>query len=769
MNRRGIGPRAALLVAGVTVLAQAWMLDLPFQLDDYLLLPDPLAHFTHVERMREQDVPAFMCRMPMWIAWWLVGLVVREPWSPVPFHVFGLALHALAALLLARLVARHAPEELARRGAVIAGCLFGAAGGAMQAVSWTAAWSSLIYTLFALGALNLALDARARGTWGGTAGAALCLYLAVITKVPALVAVAAVLLLLFLSAAARGAWRRLAGELALCGLAIVLGMATRRWFLGTLHLRYEARVEPGLLELPGIVARGFHALGQALYPWNRDPLLAGEEPWLARLGLPAPALAALFCAPLLVAGLALAPRARPYLGALALALVGAVVPPGALYLGQATNVASREAYLPLAVSAAALGIAAAALSARRPALGAAALALLAVFVADGTWHVARSERLNGAEVRSTRALLDGVAAQAEAERPGRVPLVLALVPDGGFAGIPSMGRLLPHALVPPFAERARLEVRVFKSAAELRDWLASADVGARDVVVLGPEVDAAWEPLAPDPALGGAANRARRLLRPLTPLRPGRASAEPPLLPYDAEAGAWRADPPLPAHAAGALELALDDGAPLAGAFVFRSGDAEYSALIDDPGSPGTRLTLEVPAALPLRFGPPLASIAWRGSAPPGPLRVLPHVPLLAPLSPAPGTDFPTSAVRHTGPLFSAAAPPPDLRRGSFARLEVRFDLLGRAASVFSDFPAPAQGPLAHTPAALHLDAAAPAPILEAAPWSVLLDDRILPALAAGRLRTATFQWRLTLHHPGGTPAARTPFQTARFVLSDPP
>jgi hypothetical protein len=60
-------------------------------------------------------------------------------------------------------------------------------------------------------------------------------------------------------------------------------------------------------------------------------------------------------------------------------------------------------------------------------------------------------------------------------------------------------------------------------------------------------------------------------------------------------------------------------------------------------------------------------------------------------------------------------------------------------------------------------------PVLEATPWSSLFDDRILPALAAGDLSSSTFQWRLTLHHPGGAPAARTPFQTARFVLTETP
>ena len=256
-------------------LGQAWILELPFQLDDFALVGRPMALFGHVEQLADQDIPPFMCRIPMWLAWAFVHLFAREPLSPLPFHVFGLVLHASAALLLARVVARHAPVELARVAALVAGGGFAIAAGAMQAVSWTAAWSSLLYTLFGLLGINLALDARARGAWLGTAGAGLAFYLAVITKAPAVVVPAAAFAVLALTAAARKRWRRLGGEALATGMGVGLGLVTRTLFLGTQHLRYEERVTPPLSDLPQIVGDGFVAFGQALYPWNRSPLFLG--------------------------------------------------------------------------------------------------------------------------------------------------------------------------------------------------------------------------------------------------------------------------------------------------------------------------------------------------------------------------------------------------------------------------------------------------------------------------------------------------------------
>jgi hypothetical protein len=764
------------LVALFTLVANAWIVALPWQLDDFVLVGDPWAMFGHVERLAGDDVPAFMCRIPMWIAWGLVHLVAPEPLSPVPFHVFGLLLHASAAVLLARVVARHAPREHALVAGACAGAVFGAAGGALQAVSWTAAWSSLLYTLFALGALNAALDGRARARWPSAAAAGALLYLAIITKVPALVAAVVVLLALALTAAHARAWRRLGIELAWGAAGIFAGLVTRTLFLGTRHLRYEQRVEPGLADLPAIVAHGFHALGQALYPWNRDPLFHGDAPVLAHLGLAAPWVAVLCLAPLVVAAVALAPRARPALALLALCLVPAVVPPGVIYDGQPTNVVAREAYLPLAVTAAALGIAAAALYARRPRLARVGLALVALLVADGALHVKKTERLHADELRATRALLEHLADGQEAAHPDRELLVLALMPDAGFAGIPSLGRILPKSFAPPFTARRRLDIRPFARTAHLAEFLGEggAELAARDVVLIGPECDAAFTPLGPDPALPGAENRARRRLRALTPVRPGLRAGASRELALDLgvpAAPVWRAATPLPAHAVAALELDIGEDIPLQGAFGLpTTNGGELLVPFDAPGSSGARLVLGLPADPALRLGPPIAEVAWRSDVQPKALELvaLASLPELAPLSPSANAELDLAEHREHPPAFAVRAPGADQRPGSFARLELEFDLLGASASVFHDAPLAldANGVLTLAPDSLHLAGESPTPVAGAAPWRMLPEQRILPTLTAGALNGASFRWRVTLVNAGGSPAARSPYRRARFVLA---
>ncbi|MEM7311237.1 MAG: hypothetical protein AAF682_31515 [Planctomycetota bacterium] len=765
-RERRLGRTSALLIALAAVVSQAWMLTLPFQLDDFLLVGDPLALFGHVEEYAREDIPPFMCRIPMWLAWAFVHVFAPEPLSPLPFHVFGLFLHTLAALLLARAVARHAPEAYAGPAALVAGAGFAIAAGAMQAVSWTAAWSSLLYTLFGLAGVNLALDARRRGSWGGLAAAAFAFYLAIITKAPAVAVPAAGFTVLAGVAFASRAWRRLAVEGAAIAAGVAAGLVTRTLFLGTQHLRYEERVTPSWTELPSIVVDGFIAFGQALFPWNRDPLFTGEEPRLAALGLDAPAVAALFCLPLLAAAFLFAPRARAALALLLLALVPSILPPGVLNEGHTTNVLSRTAYLPMATALGALGLAFGALYHDRRRVGIAGVALLAALLVDGNRHVAFTERMHGEELREFQRLFAEIADQA---RPGRVPLVLGILPDGGFGGIPSMGPMMQASQGPPFTAEQRVEILSFRSSRELRDWLSGASIGDRDVCVVGVESDAGWNPLPPDPTLPGSANRRRRMPRALSPLRAGFAGDEGLGTPLVADASGWTADPPLPAHAVGAFELQLKSGAPIRGALVFAHEQGEIEVRLDDPGSPGTRLACGAPLSLPLRFGNPIAHVTWRGEGPPPsklarPLAALPELELRTP--PAEAT-FVTTEVHDRGPRFAANGLTGAWRRGSFARLELLFEFKGVEASIFADLPVPPAGELALEPTLIHLEGNRPTPADASivAPWSLLLDQRIVPPLSEGELNSATFRWRLTAHHPGGAPAARSIFRVGRFVL----
>ena len=455
---------------------------------------------------------------------------------------------------------------------------------------------------------------------------------------------------------------------------------------------------------------------------------------------------------------------------LAAALVPSILPPGVLYEGHETNVLSRTAYLPMATAMAGLGLAVAGLWALRRTAGVLAAAVLALMLVDGNRHVAFTERVHGLELRYLNDLCARIADQA---RPGRVPLVLTVLPDSGFAGIPSMGPMLDASQAPPFTAEKRLELRFFRSSRDLREWLAGAAIGARDVCVVGVEHDAQWNPLDPDPALGGARNRARRLPRALSPIRAGLAGGsgggEPDVV-LEAVEGGWRADAPVAAHALGAVELELDEGAAVQGALRFAQDPRVPAVPVADPGSPGTRLALEVPLSLPLRFGEPLEEVLWEGAEPPA-RAVAAGARLAAGADPAGARAAGHLRDRHGArgrpALRRGGGRARGWRRGIFARLEVRFEFKGLEASLYSDAPLPPDpadpadpsDPVEWSPRWIHLDGAHPAPVLPeaCAPWSMLLDERILPPLTEGDLNSASFRWRVTLHLPGGSPHRAQP------------
>ncbi len=765
-EERGLTRRGVFAIAVCAIVSQAWILTLPFQLDDFLLVADPWALFGHVEEYRDADIPPFMMRVPMWLAWAFVHLFATEPLSPVPFHVFGLVLHTTVALLLARLVARHARMPLA---GALAGCFFGVAAGAMQAVSWTAAWSSLLYTLFGVLGLGLMLDARdakSRGAWIRRSLGALCFYLAIITKAPAIVVPVAAFVVVALTARA---WKRIAAETLVFAVAVGAGLVSRTLFLGTRHLRYEEKVTPSVGEAFAMLPGGFQAFGQALYPWNRDPLFLGEEPLFALLGWPPWWIAALVCGGVVALALGFARPWRKPLAVCLLALGPCILPPAVLYDGSVTNVFSRTAYLPMAAAMAGLGIACAALLRERLWLGAVGLGFLAVFLIDGNRHVAHTERLHGDELRAIRALLDGLANEQERERPGRELLLFAIVPDAGFAGMPSMGPYLARSHAPPFTEERRLEIRTFVDAQQMRAAIAELDLTDRDVCFLGPELDADWNPVPPEDGTSGQANRARRLPRLAAPIRPA-LQGPPPV--FALQGDAWVASSPVPAHALGAFELDVESGAAVKGTFRVEQDGRSWPLALSDPGGDERRVGVEFPRALPFRFGAPVERIVWEGAGQPpaAELRVRASLPELTAVAPREGETFVADPEATEGPAFRLRRP--DALRGgwrgtAFARLELVFTLKAQSVTLYSDFPvAPELGVIELVPHFVHLLGDAPTLVDPAsgAPWNQLVRDRILPVLAGGELTSATFAWRVTLHHEGGAPAARSRTRTARYV-----
>lgn len=783
-------------IFAVTFLAHSWVLALPFQLDDYDVLRDPLALFGRAH-FRELDFHGFMMRWPMWIAFWLVELLLSKPYSPVPFHVVGLLLHATTAVCLARLVVR-AERPFGLRGAgAFAGLAFALAGGHMQAVSWTAAWSSLLYTLFGLLGLEAFLRARACSGLRATllrTGGAFAFWLAITTKAPAIVvpaAAAVVLCAVHVAGRASGRpWRRelLRDALFVAG-GVGAGLVARRLFLGSAELRYWERPAPELFELLAAFPNGLAGLGQALVPWNRDPLFAGEGPFLARaLGvLGAPRIALLVFAPIVVASFALIARWRVLACVLFVALVPTLLPPGMLYDGAATNVVSRTVYLPMAVTCALLGCAfGAAWNTRALRRGAIALAAVAIVtLVDGTLHVAHTETAMAQDQAAIRAEIQGLVDEHGTVGEPADLLVLCLLPDSGFAGIPNLGDLLPLALEHPFVPSKGPELRTFFDTATLQAALLEDGIARRDVVVLGPEVGGDFGVLPPDPALDGAANRERRRMRRLTPIRYGLArEADLSTLAWSRaetlEQVLWTPERAVPAHAAGALELSLG-ALPFAGTFTLEHANGTTTrapvevrprAEDGDGGSGGPhRLTLELPTGLAQRLAAPITGLVWTANdtrtqatevGALHDLRLLEHLPEVELVAPEPGHKIPVGRATIELPHFTITLPNDDVRP-RFARLELRFDNVGRPISLFADTPVPPTGSsLDLTPARLH-DGSAPPPA-PGEPWDHVARNYLLPELHGDRFKRASFAWRVTLFVDGDLRSARSAFRPARFA-----
>ncbi len=783
-----LGTRA--FVFAVAVLAQAWILALPFQFDDYSVLGAPREIFAAAPASSEGSE----MRLPLWLSWSLCHALAGEPLSPLPFHIWGLCLHGFVSVLLARLVARVAPAAFAERAGLLAGLAFGLSAGGIQAVSWTAAQSDVLFPLFGLLAAHALFDARARGARGeGTRvlrarlAAVLWTWLALVSKTPAfLVPVALFALLLAVPPGPHRRGVRL-GELACLVLATALGCAARYAYLGTLELRYGALTLPSVLEFPALLPRALGALGQALYPWNQDPAFAGDGPLLARLvsrfDVRPPTMAlVIFGAPLAAAAV-LERRARAALAAAGLLALLCSAPAALLYSGQATNVVSRTTYFPLLAAWTAVAIACAALCARTRGVGLACTVLAFVVVLDTTVHVARTELLAAAQQTHARAEIARVVDEHAALATGRELVLLAIVSDGGLGGVPCLGYGVVEAHRPPFVAAPGLDVRAFGSFDQALEHLAGATLADRDLALLVEGVvegvEAAARPGgAPDDPNGtlgtpGARLRADARLRSIGELRPGVATtALGPAVAWSAreDGSSWRVEPPLPAHAVCAVELVFEPGAAEAGELVLARADESLAAIpLELEGSTRTRrVPFETWLTLADALGAPVVAAHWTGRArlaawP----AMLVHVPLLEPLFPGPDAAI---ELGSDPPRFELALPA-GASLPSAARLELRQHLpRAGARAFFGD----GRTPLADERRRLVLEltsahlrrehSPAAGPPADAVAWSAAR-ERLEADLRTRRAYGGEMDWRASLHHPGGHVAARSRFRPGRFVL----
>jgi len=788
----------ALIFAAACALG-AWMLELPFQYDDYVLLGDPWRLFGDAAAASSELAPGtapFMLRWTTWLTWGWLRDLGPEPLDPRVHHVVGLALHALVCVLLARVVWRATGSTWSAR---IAGLAFALCAGGAQAVSWIAAWGDVLAALFALLALEGLLAARdtshARRALALRAFAVLAFFACLVAKEPALIfapALALVLGCLALGGLRAGgtervrAARTLGAELAVIALALLGSALARRATLGTFDLTYAGHPRPPLSELPDLLRGGLQVLAQALYPWNRDALFADQAPRLGALGGMALPLALL--ALVALGGVFGHARARAPLLACALVALVCIVPSGAITIGSPTNVLSRTAYAPLLPSCALLGLACAAWFKRPRAhvLGLVGCGLLALVFADGRAHYIETERAAAREQRAFHELLHALRDE-QAMRASAAPLaVVAVLPEPGYADIPLLGPLAPRAFLRPFAQGGEIELTVVGHPHLLRDAFVERDWSERDLALVETNgIQAGLDPArAPRPL--GASARAERMPARTGALRlglqPGAARPHWTLLESGRDSQTYAADPAWPAHALRAIELELP-AAPASGARLSTQAVGAQSAedrpswrerheLVLAAAPFIERAALELPIEREILLGAPLDRLRWESSRGLlGPPRALARLPGIEIVEPSARLEL-CADPREPAPRLRVRAPagylvPP------MARVEFALGLVDREVRLCSDVALAPETRAAGALLELELLNLHPAPDVPPGrpmpglmPWALFAEQLLTPEMHRRARTRIDGRWRVALHHAGGARAALSEWHPLRLVRS---
>lgn len=796
--RKPLGLAWQALIFAAACLCGAWMLALPFQYDDYVLLGDPWRLFGDAAAASSELAPGtapFMLRWTTWLCWGWLRDFGPEPLDPRVHHAVGLALHALVCVLLARAVWRATGSTW---GARIAGFCFALCAGGAQAVSWIAAWGDVLAALFALLALEALLAARetrALRALALRALAALALFACLVAKEPALIFAPALALALACLAlgelraggAARArAARTLGLELGTIALGLLGSAVARRATLGTFDLTYAGHPRPPLSELPELLSGGLQVLAQALYPWNRDPLFDDLPPRLGALGgmgLPLGLLALVA-----LGGFLGHTRARAPLLACALVALVCIVPSGAITIGSPTNVLSRTAYAPLLPSCALLGLACAAWF-KRPrarAFGLGGCALLVLVFADGRAHYVETERAAAHEQREFHALLHALRDE-QAARASAAPLaVVAVLPEPGYADIPLLGPLAPRAFRAPFARGGEIELTVVGHPHLLRDAFVEQDWSERDLALVETHGIQAGLEVAREPRPRGALARAERMPARSGPLRlglqPGAPRPEWTLLERDGELETYSAEPAWPAHALRALELELPPSGAAGARLSTRAVASEAGAARPNPrerhelvlaaSTVPERAALELPIEREVLLGDALDRLLWESSRPlVGAPRALARLPRLEIESPHARLEL-CADPRAPAPRVRVRAPagylvPP------MARVEFALGLVDREVRLCSDVALAFEGREPGALLELELVNLHPAPDVPPGrpmpglmPWALFAERLLLPEMHKRARTRIDGRWRVALHHAGGARAALSDWQPLRLVRS---
>jgi hypothetical protein len=590
-------------VFAVAVLPHVLAVTLPFQLDDYAILPNLLVF---VDTGALPPIDAYFYRPTAWALWsallWVGGGIAHAPL----FHAVVLASHGLAAWLLFRVLAPAA----GRRAAFAAAVAFGVMPGGIQAVTWiAAAGDQLALVLLLAGVLLAQRFARtgARWTTPAISVAAFASFLAK-ESVVALAPAAALGLLSVPRSERRDRRWWIPAAAAAAGLAA--GIVARWIRLGTPGPSYAYDVSLTASEL----ARVHKPLFQMLAPWNRAPELEDLEPtippWIAdcfaevgaggALGLSEP-VRVLWISVILTLGVPILlglirdPRRIPRAILLGAAFLAAFLPCVAAWRFDfpATNTLSRTFYGPLAVFCALLAACLEPLfrpsgGVTRRLRGVAVACLLGflVITVDLLVHVWRVELRVAGRIRSR---LESLEAAARAEAPGTH--LLAVDPDAGLAGMPLIGPGVASALSRPFS-RLGAKVSWWHDAVTLDRCAAFRkepgpirvlEVSDHRFVPLGelvPAMPATPPRLAPVPGRPGrfefpepTAARAIAAIR--IPIGARRDDETGPACTWEGESGA----PPRPTSERGPLVLPKPDGAGVAIAVPPRTDDRGWRTM----------------------------------------------------------------------------------------------------------------------------------------------------------------------------------------------
>ncbi|QDU67487.1 hypothetical protein [Engelhardtia mirabilis] len=744
-----------IVVLGVVAIAQAWVLHLPFQVDDFALLGRPWELFSMGFAADGEHVPRFALRWPLWFLWGVLEFALPEPHGAFGYHVVGLTLHLVVTALVASVASKLAPHR-ARAAGLIAALLFGLAHGAAQAFSWTSAWGDLLMTLFGVAALRALLAGRERE--GGVAALAVLCWLAMVSKTPGMV-IPPVLALWCLLLPARSARRR--RELIAIGGAFLAGALGRILYLGSFRPTYDEHTPPTLVDAPQILVRGVAALGQALLPWNRDPLFADVRPALAGLfELATPLQLALgWIGAIALCGLVAAPGAARRWLALAGALVAVTAPVGTLYEGQLTNILGRAAYLPLAVVALWSGLAVAAALARGRASRVVGLALLAVALLVDVIlgrHVRQTEGIAAAERgQQLESLLEAGAGL------GPNDTLILHWPPFDMGGIAQVGPLLGRALLAPLGpHRSGAGPRIVDVVGEkqLLEALGDPSLLQGRVRLLDVQRDEVGSD-APLEELDRIRASRRLVVRGTDTMAWSEGFDHYRELTWTPVAGALttRFDPPIPTRGFAGLRLEVEKSGVFQVDWITDDGRRLATSVEVAPtelGAGGRDLASEAPRSIDFRLARGLAAIEIRGPGIVG-AGLLETLPPLGLEGPGIGSELQLDPVRPPGP-FRVTLPPGWILPRT-ARLTISFKTRQGSIEVFADaaaVPGP-DGVFQLEIGLLHVDpSAAPgAADVPRAPWPAFI-QRLGPQDGGPAIALGEVLWTVALLHPSGARAA---------------